>query len=112
MKHKGTNDSLGQELPCKDGIAELWMTKEGRVVFVLPLWEHRQHVVGGLFHHATCSVAKMLWYDDIDHDWMISEIDNHLDYKVGEVNLLDILTRQETDQEGLLPRERAFPSAS
>jgi hypothetical protein len=60
------------------------------------MWEQMQHVAEGVFHHSTGAVAKMLWYDDIDHDWAISKINNRLDYKVGEINLLHILRPHET----------------
>ena len=51
--------------PHKNGLAELWVTKNGRTVFVLPVSESVRHIVEGKPDHRT--VMKMLWFDHIDH---------------------------------------------
>ena len=77
--------------PHKNGLAELWVTKNGRTVFVLPVWERVRHRVEGKPENGT--VMKMLWFDHIDHDWVLSDLESRLDRKIGEIDLLGILER-------------------
>jgi len=75
----------------KNGSAELWVTKNGRTVFVLPVWEWVRHRVEGEPDYRT--VMKMLWFDHIDHGWVMSDLESRLDHKIGEIDLLGILER-------------------
>ena len=68
-----------------DGTVELWMTKEGNVVIVLPMWDHGRDETDPM------TVMKMLWFDRIDHDWVVSDLYERLVHKVGELNLYNIL---------------------
>ena len=84
------------EVRLDNGLVELWVTKKGRTVFVLPVWERVRHVVEGEPDHRT--VMKMLWFDAIDHDWVMSDLEDRLDRNVGEVNLFGILEQHSAER--------------
>ena len=74
-----------------DGLVDVWVTKNSRTVFVLPVSEPVRHIVEGKPDHRTA--MKMLWFDHIDHGWAMSDLESRLDRKIGEIDLLGILER-------------------
>jgi hypothetical protein len=67
----------------RGGIVEIWKTKENRIVIVLPMWQQ-----GGVYDNTT---MKMLWFDQIDQNWSLTQIEYRLEQKIGEMNLCSYL---------------------